>query len=439
MADAADIVARHFPSSGDELVVGGMPVHAIAEACGTPVFIYDRGVFEHKLNLLEDALPSSFDVYYSIKANPNQAILKFFSGRGCGLEVASGGELHQAIAAGCNSRRIVFAGPGKTAAELRQALEAGIGEIHVESMDELDALEGVALDLGTRASVSLRVNPGEEAQGGAMRMGGKATQFGFDEEMLDEVLVHVLARDAFDFRGIHLFAGTQILDSDVLANQYEKGLEIAGRAASRAGRALSTVDFGGGLGVPYYTTDSELDVRRFGERLREIMDRRGSGREFDGTKFIVEPGRYLVAEGGVYVTRVTAVKKSRDKTYIVVDGGMHHHLAASGNLGQVIKRNFPVAVLNRLRESGDEKVDVVGPLCTPLDVLARGVNLPAIKVGDLVGIFQSGAYARSASPLGFLGHPTPPEVMACDGRATLIRSRGDYSSLLLDQCETPIR
>jgi diaminopimelate decarboxylase len=438
MADAAGIVATYFPDSANELVVGGGGIGAAAAACGTPVFVYDRGVVERKLSMLQQALPPSFSVYYSIKANPNQAFLKLFVGHGCGLEIASGGELHQAIVAGCDPRRIVFAGPGKTAPELRQALEVGIGEIHVESMDELDAIERAAREFGSPVDVSLRINPGEEAQGGAMRMGGKPTAFGFDEEMLDDVLEQLLARELFRFRGVHLFTGTQILDHSVLIRQYEKGLEIAERAARLAGRPLEIVDFGGGLGVPYYTNDSELDLRRLGEELSELMDRRATGPEFDGTQFIVEPGRYLVSEAGVYVTRVTTVKKSRDKTFVVVDGGMNHHLAASGNLGQVIKRNYPVAVVNKLEEPAVETVDVVGPLCTPLDVLARGVKLPAVVVGDLIGIFQSGAYARSASPLGFLGHPTPPEVMACDGQLTLIRRRGELAAPLEDQCDTRI-
>jgi diaminopimelate decarboxylase len=187
--------------------------------------------------------------------------------------------------------------------------------------------------------------------------------------------------------------------------------------------------------VPYYSNESELDIRNFGRELRGLMSGKAAGPEFDGTRFIVEPGRYLVAEGGVYVTRVTAVKQSRGKTFVVTDGGLNHHLAASGNLGQVIKRNFPVAVLNKLRRPPEQAVDVVGPLCTPLDVLARGVSLPAVAVGDLIGIFQSGAYARSASPLSFLSHAAPPETMAFEGALKLIRRRAEYSALLADQCD----
>jgi diaminopimelate decarboxylase len=266
-----------------------------------------------------------------------------------------------------------------------------------------------------------------------MRMGGKPAPFGVDEEILDDVLERLLAEKSLRFTGVHLFAGTQILDHDVFGRQYAKGLEIAVHAAKKTNRSLETVDFGGGLGIPYYKGDEPLDLDGFGRVVTELVQREAACPELEGTKFIVEPGRWLVGEAGVYVSRVTCVKHSRGKTFVIVDGGMHHHLAASGNLGQVIKRNFPVAVLNKLDRPISNKVDVVGPLCTPLDVLARDIDLPRVEVGDLVGVFQSGAYARSASPLGFLSHPTPPEVLAAEGRVETIRRRGTYEDILEDQ------
>jgi diaminopimelate decarboxylase len=244
---------------------------------------------------------------------------------------------------------------------------------------------------------------------------------------MDGVVDALTGCSRIEVSGVHIFAGTQILDADVLEAQYRKCLEIGERLATKLGRALTTVDFGGGLGIPYFDGDVELDVKRYGERIAELV------RDVDPTtRLMVEPGRYLVGESGVYVTRVLDVKDSRGKRFVIVDGGMNHHLAASGNLGQVIKRNFPVAVVNKLGEAAVSKADIVGPLCTPLDVLARNVSLPEVEVSDLVGVFQSGAYARAASPLGFLSHATPPEVLVSDGKARLVRRRGSYAELMQD-------
>jgi diaminopimelate decarboxylase len=240
--------------------------------------------------------------------------------------------------------------------------------------------------------------------------------------------------DALEITGIHVFLGTQILDWDVLLSQYRKAIEIARHAACILKRPLETLDFGGGLGIPYFPHEESLDAGKLRDGLEALISTvRGDG-WFCGTRFFVEPGRYLVGEAGVYVTRINDIKTSRGKKFLIVDGGMNHQLAASGNLGQTIKRNYPVAVLNKLDRPAVEIADVVGPLCTPLDVLARGINLPEADVGDLIGVFQSGAYARSASPLGFLSHPSPPEVWIDRGSHRLIRRRGQPDDYLRDQC-----
>ena len=321
----------------------------------------------------------------------------------------------------------MFAGPGKTERELEFALHRDIGELHVESLLEADRISSICQRLGTRARVALRVNPSAEAQGGAMRMGGKATPFGIDEEKLDDVLDYVLQEPAIDFHGIHLFTGTQILDYSLLVNQYLKGLEIGRRVATRLQQPLRTVDFGGGLGISYFAHDNQLDTDRLRESLWDMFTEVRREPCFTGTQFIVEPGRYLVGEAGIYVARVNDIKISRGKKFLILDGGMNHHLAASGNLGQVIKRNFPVTVINRLNGSATEVVDIVGPLCTPLDTLARDVEIPAASVGDLIGVFQSGAYGRTASPLGFLSHPLPSEVCVRAGQATLCNASNEPS------------
>jgi diaminopimelate decarboxylase len=426
------LVARNFAAPGGELRVGDVPVSTIAESHGTPLYVYDARVLDRQWRRLRDTLPSEFDIAYSVKANPNPAILEQFLARGCALEIASTGEFACALRAECPPSRMFFAGPGKTEIELEVTLKAGIGEIHVESLLELERVRDIGRRLGIRAPVALRVNPGVGSEGGAMRMGGKPAAFGIDEEALEPILARALDSPSVDLRGVHLFTGTQILDHAVLLRQYVTGVEIAEQVARRTGRALTTVDFGGGLGIPYFEGERELDMDRLAGGLASLMAGVRARPAFAGTRFVVEPGRYLVGEAGVYVARVTDVKVSRGKKFVVLDGGMNHHLAASGNLGQVIKRNFPIGMVSRLDAPATEAVDVVGPLCTPLDTLARDARLPCPRAGDLVGVFQSGAYARAASPLGFLSHPAPPEILVDGGTARLIRRRGTDHDLLAD-------
>lgn len=425
MGHVDDIVRNWFGQSAGELCIGGIPVSRLAQEYGTPLFIYDQSVMRTQYARLRAALPDEFEIYYSVKANPNREVIRQFLDAGCGLEIASVGEYHHARAVGCPPGKVIFAGPGKLVSELECVLESGIGELHAESLLELDRIAAISKKLGRPADISIRVNPTAEAQGGAMRMGGKPAPFGIDEEMLDYVLDRLASLSWVRLRGIHLFSGTQILDAGILLTQYRKGVEIANRVALRLKEPLRTIDFGGGLGIPYFPHEHGLDLGALAVGLRELISEMRQLPSLAEAGLIVEPGRFLVGESGVYVARVTDVKVSRGKKFVILDGGMNHHLAASGNLGQTIKRNYPMAVLNRLGAAGVEMVDVVGPLCTPLDTLARSIELPAVEVGDLIGVFQSGAYGRSASPLGFLSHLAPPEILVeHGGAARLIAARG---------------
>ncbi len=420
----SSLIDQYFDCPDGELLVGAVPIGRIANEFGTPLFVYDAAALRRKWGWLRAALPANFEVSYSVKANPAKRVLEFFLSLGCGLEIASKGELLRALTAGCPPSKIIFAGPGKTEAELEIALAHQIAELHVESVLEIQRIAQICGRLGQRARIALRVNPCGQSQGGAMRMGGKPAPFGIDEERLDEVVDQILAAPRLDLQGVHLFIGTQILDASILIGQYHRALDIAVRMASRVGHTLHTVDFGGGLGIPYFPGESRLDLQEFGKGLAHLSERAKREPLLSGTRFMIEPGRFLVGEGGIYLTRINDIKTSRGKKFLILDGGMNHHLAASGNLGQVIKKNFPVALLTRLTQAQEETVDLVGPLCTPLDTLGRDVKLPIARVGDLLGIFQSGAYARSASPVDFLSHPTPAEVWVENGRATLIQPRG---------------
>jgi diaminopimelate decarboxylase len=433
MGDLAIALARkYFGISNGELLIGGTSVNTFAETYGTPAFIYDRGILDQKLDALRQALPARFSVCYSMKANPNQTILRHFLSRGCGLEIASAGEFHQGLQAACNPQNMLFAGPGKTPAELELALSHGIGEIHLESLVETARVSAISKRLGIRARVAIRVNPASEAEGGAMRMGGRPAPFGVDEETVAEVVDTVIGDAALELRGIHLYIGTQILDANVIVSQYSHGLQVAKQVANRIGHPLHRVDFGGGLGIPYFAHEQLLNLDELRARLATLFAGIETDDSFSGTEFLVEPGRFLVGEAGIYLARIIDIKVSRGKKFLIVDGGMNHHLAASGNLGQTIKRNYPVAILNKMVDAAlEDSVDVVGPLCTPLDTLARNVTLPRAEIGDFFGIFQSGAYARAASPLGFLSHPSPPEVWVDSGEHSLVRKRGDASEAML--------
>ena len=420
MEQVQRLIDKYFAIVAGELEIGGIAVSEIVAQYGTPLYVYDSSVLAKQWSLLRETLPAKFAISYSIKANPNPTVLKFFIAQGCGLEVASVGEFQKAIAAGCGPEQIIFAGPGKRELELELVLQQQIGEIHVESLREIDRIAKIARNLGRVAPIAVRVNPSSDAQGGAMRMGGKPSPFGIDEEILDQVLERILPDSNLEFRGIHLFVGTQILDYQVLLSQYSKGIEIAQQVGQKIQQPIQTLDFGGGLGIPYFPKDKNLEMDLLQQGLSQLMAQIAGEPLLASTQFIVEPGRFLVGESGIYIAQINDIKVSRGKKFAITDGGLHHHLAATGNFGQVIKRNYPVALLNKLDRQPRETLDVVGPLCTPLDVLARSITLPQGEVGDLVGVFQSGAYARSASPLEFLSHPQPREIWLEDGKAILI-------------------
>jgi diaminopimelate decarboxylase len=419
------IIDTNFGADGSNLLVDGIPIDSIADEYGTPLFVYSRRVLDIRLEDLRRTFPGRFHIHYSVKANPNPLILRHLVSSGCGLEIASAGEYDRAISAGCNPADIIFAGPGKTPAELEKVIASGIGELHIESLREAQRAAEIGTRVNTRVSVAIRVNPAVDDSAGAMRMGGKPAPFGVDEECLEPVLDFVTSQASLHFKGIHLFVGTQILDAEALLGQYRKGLEIALRASARCGCPIRTLDLGGGLGIPYFPGDNPLDLGTLRVGLAELLQEVEGLSVFGPTRFVIEPGRFLVGESGIYIARVNDVKTSRGRKFVVLDGGMNHHLAASGNLGQTIKRNFPIDALTKLGQEPAERVDVVGPLCTPLDTLGRQVPLPAIEPGDLIGIFQSGAYARSASPLEFLSHPPPGELLVDPRHSGTVASPGD--------------
>jgi diaminopimelate decarboxylase len=398
-----------FGEVDGQLRVGGLSLERLTERVGsTPYFAYDRGLLTSRISLLRNTLPAGIQLSYAVKANPMPAVVQHLSGLVDSFDVASAGELRTALDTTMPANRISFAGPGKTVAELTQAIAAG-ATIEMESETEAERVMAIGERLGVRPRVAVRVNPDFEIKGSGMRMGGGPQQFGIDAERVPALLKE-LGRSNVDFLGLHIFAGSQNLHAAVIAHAQRKTVDLALRLAQDAPGPLRYLNLGGGFGIPYYDKDEPLDLAVIGENLAELLEQRVRPDQ-PQARVVIELGRYIVGECGVYVTRVVDRKESRGRTYLVVDGGLHHQLAASGNFGQVIRRNFPLAVGNRLGEEPCETVNVVGCLCTPLDLLGDKVAVPVSQVGDLVVLFHAGAYGLTASPTAFLGHPAPVEVL----------------------------
>ncbi len=384
-----------------------LPVDAWIDRAGdTPLFVYDFAIVAARIARLRAALPAGVDLHYAIKANPLPELLAAMAPLVDGLDIASAGELDRARVVMAPDR-ISFAGPGKRDDELAAAIRAGI-TLNLESEGEAARALAIADRLAVRPRLAVRVNPDFELRGSGMRMGGRASPFGIDAERVPPLVRRLIAAGA-DWRGFHIFAGSQSLDSAAIAETQAQTLALAARLADEAGAAPPLVNLGGGFGIPYFAGDTPVDVEAIGQALRAQLDRRDP--ILADSRFAIELGRWLVGEAGVYLTRVIDRKQSGGETFLVVDGGLNHHLAASGNFGTVVRRNYPVAVANRMGASADEVATVVGPLCTPLDRLADRVSLPRAEIGDVIAIFASGAYGPTASPSAFLGHPPAHELL----------------------------
>ena len=398
------------------LTVGGVPIDRLAQRVGgTPFFAYDRAKITERVDQLRRLLPGRIDLSYAIKANPMPAVVQHLRALVDGFDVASAGELLSALDTGMPAERIGFAGPGKRPAELAQAVAAGV-TVELESETELHRLIAIGDEMGTRPRLAIRVNPDFQVKGSGMRMGGGPQQFGVDAERVPALLKELAIADV-DFLGFHIFAGSQSLRADILCEAQRRTVELAVALADDSPLPVRYLNLGGGFGIPYGEKDEPLELAAIGANLDELLDRLVCPSMPDA-RVNLELGRFLVGEAGVYVTRVVDRKESRGKVFLVVDGGLHHQLAASGNFGQVIRRNYPVAIGNRMgvgrgadHDADTDTTNVVGVLCTPLDLLAGGVELPVAEIGDLVVVFQAGAYGLTASPTAFLSHPLPAEVL----------------------------
>jgi diaminopimelate decarboxylase len=391
--------------AGGRLVIGGRDVETLVQqAGGTPLLVYDGGRIAGQIARFRAAFPSEVSLHYAVKANPYAPLLETLSSLVDGFDVASAGELGKVAHLGLP---ISFAGPGKRAQELETAIRASV-TINLESEGEADRALAICEREGLTARLAIRVNPPFGLKGSGQKMGGLPSQFGIDHERVPALIRRIIEAGA-DWHGLHIFAGSQALQAEALIELQRETVGLAAWICEQAGSAAQQVNLGGGFGIPYFAKDQPLNVEMVGTALARTLAERPE--ILAGTKFAIELGRWLVGEAGVYLARIVDRKESRGRTFLVTDGGLHHQLAASGNFGQLLRRNYPVAIASRFGAEADEQVTITGCLCTPLDLLADEAMLPRSEVGDLVAIFCAGAYGLSASPQEFLSQSRAREML----------------------------
>jgi len=396
-----------FEVQNNSLLIGGIEIPQLAEQIGqTPFYAYDRQLIKNRVQSLRDTLPTDIHLHYAIKANPMPALVQLMTNLVDGFDLASAGEMKTALDTEMARQHISFAGPGKTDKELRQAIAAAI-VINIESDHEMERIAKFASEMNLTPKVAIRVNPDFELKASGMKMSGGPKQFGIDAEQVPSTLKR-LTELKLDFYGFHIFSGSQNLNADSIIDAHNKTFELAYRLTEFAPRAPRLLNIGGGFGIPYFPGDTRLTIQPIADNLTRLLP--AVKNKLPEAEIVIELGRYLVGEAGVYVCKVIDKKISRGETFLISDGGLHHHLAASGNFGQVIRKNYPTCIGNKV--TGEQaQVNVVGPLCTPLDILANKMTLTQAEVGDLVVVFQSGAYGYTASPEKFLSHPPVIEVL----------------------------
>jgi diaminopimelate decarboxylase len=414
----------------NELSIGGIPVTTLIEKYGEPAYIYDGEVIQHQYERLRAVLPDQVEIFYSMKANPNLSIVAFLKNYAQGAEICSLHELHVAQSAGVSPERMIFVGPSKSEQELAETIRRGLFCLVVESEQELRLIDQIAETLQRKPRIALRINPAFDASGSKLKMGGSARQFGVDEEGVEDILRLAASLANAQLIGIHVYLGTRILDHEVAWKNTQYVLEMARRLEESVGLDFELIDFGGGLGIPYFAGEQDFDLASFGNSLRAFFA--ANENWVRGKRFILESGRYLTAESGVYVTKVRYVKRSRGQRFVMTSGGMNHHQATT-SLGTLIKNHFPIEVLNKLTWPKNEEAHVCGPLCTPNDVLGKSVPMAEVEPGDLIGILKSGAYGLTASPVDFLSHAHPAEVMVYKGQDALIRQQTGFAEALHGQ------
>lgn len=392
----------------NRLCIGSVPIDELVRRAGqTPFYVYDRQAMSERVAQLRSQMPPAIRLHYAVKANPMPAVVQHLARQVDGLDVASLGELQIALDTGIHPHTISLAGPGKSDQELAASIASQI-VINMESTGEMNRIVRLANQLGTTPRVAVRVNPDFELKSSGMKMAGGAKPFGVDAERVPDLLRRI-GEFGLDFYGFHIFTGSQNLHAQNIIEAQRETFVLALRLSEAAPAPVRLLNIGGGFGIPYFPGDQPLDLAPISDHLAEQLPQ--VQHRLPEAEVVLELGRYLVGEAGAYVCQVIDRKESRGQIFLVTNGGLHHHLAASGNFGQVLRKNYPVCVGNRVKGPHREQVTVVGPLCTPLDILADKMELPRAEVGDWIVVLQSGAYGYSASPRAFLSHPQPVEIL----------------------------
>ncbi|MNW24975.1 L-glutamyl-[BtrI acyl-carrier protein] decarboxylase [compost metagenome] len=407
----------------------------------TPFFLYDGDALCSHVSSILARLHPSVKLHYALKANGNVSIAALLRSLGCGAEIASSGELYTALKAGYEPKDIIFAGPGKTESELNEAAETGIGCVNVESVRELQLLEKAAARSGVHVRAAVRINPNADVSGATIKMGGVARPFGVDESQLGVFFAALQECRHIQFQGIQIYTGTQMLKAEEIIGSFANTVRLAREIGEKYGLPIHSINLGGGFGIPYFAHEQPLDMDQVLQHLNRLAVE--AVQRMPGVRLIIESGRYLVACCGMYVTKVLYTKTSKGEKFAVTDGGMNHYASAAFR-GRRLRDNFPVEVfsthkkqqdVDKAGESGqqEEEITVVGPLCTPEDCLVRKAKLPLIREDDYIGIPNAGAYGLSYSPVDFLGHPAPAELLAAGGQVYVIREHGNRTDAMRHQ------
>ncbi len=405
----------------------------LAKEYGTPLYAYDAAQIISQYEILKKSLPREFGIFYSMKANPLLGLCQLFKKLGARIEVASSGELQTAVAAGFAPDSIIFTSPGKTLEELELAVETGIYSINVESIEEAECINKLAVQKGRKADISVRINPDFDIAGSGIKMTGVPTQFGIDQVNAENTLNYLKTLSNVNVIGIHIYTGTQALNASNIILSMEQIIKLSLELSEKCKFTLKFLNLGGGFGIPYFKDDSTLDIETFGRNFLVMWQDYKA--KLSGTQVFVESGRFLMAQAGTYLTRVLYRKGCKGKKYLVCDGGSNQH-ASSAFLGRYIRNNFPMHILNKTEN--EEQVNVVGPLCTPTDLVGQNVVLPEAGPGDIVAIDKSGAYGSTQSPVLFLSHPLAAEVLYYKGKTYILRERWGKEDFLRGQRELEI-
>lgn len=380
-----------------------------ADTIGTPAYVYVTDLIGERLAELRTAFGSRFALSFAVKANPNPALLAWLAERVEFLDVSSIGELRLGLASGWDSARASFTGPAKREAEIREAIEKDVGELVLELLREARIAETHARSLGKVQDVLVRLAPTSVPKGFGDQMAGKPSAFGIDMEEVGRALPQILAFENLRVVGLHIYSGTQCLKAEAICENYRIFIRDFRSVCETYGLKPRKLVFGSGLGISYHDDLPVLNLADVAAGINDELDRLKEEPLFRDAQLILELGRYLVGEAGYFVTRIVSVKQSRGVRIGMCDGGMNNHLAASGHFGMVVRRNYKMHLVGGGLPS--DRVDLVGPLCTSIDRLAAGILLPPVDEGNLIAVHASGAYGLTASPIHFIGHAPPREIL----------------------------